>query len=79
MSIYCNGETIGEKKWLNVAIVIIGVGIGLMMVKNFNAAYIGGLHKPKSILTSTPTILVGNMMIGIVNILKKENGDKLCF
>lgn len=67
------------KKWLNVAIVIIGVGIGLMMVKNFNAAYIGSSNKPKSILTLTPTILVGNTMIGIVNILKKENGDELCF
>ena len=37
------------------------------------------LHKPKSILTLTPTILVGNTMIGIVNILKKENGDELYF
>ena len=60
-------------------IVIIGVGIGMMMVKNFNAAYIGGSQKLKSILTTTPTILVGNTMIGIANILKKENGDKLCF
>lgn len=59
--------------------MIIGVGIGMMMVKNFNAAYIGGSQKPKSILTTTPTILVGNTMIGIANILKKENGDKLCF
>lgn len=58
--------------------MIIGVGIGMMMVKNFNAAYIGGLQKPKSILTTPPTILVGNMMIGIANILKKESGDKLC-
>lgn len=67
------------KKWLNVAIVIIGAGIGLMMVKNFNVVYIGGLQKLKSILTATPIILVGNMMIGIANILKKVNGDKLCF
>lgn len=67
------------KKWLNVVIVIIGVGIGMMMVKNFNVVYIGGLQKPKSILTAIPTILVGNMRIGIVNILKKVNGDKLCF
>ena len=67
------------KKWLNVAIVIIGVGIGMMMVRNFNVVYIGGLQKPKSILTATPIILVGSMMIGIANILKKANGDKLCF
>lgn len=66
------------KKWLNVAIVIIGVGIGLMMVKNFNVVYIGGLQKPKSILLTTPIILVGNMMIGIVNILRKTNGERLC-
>lgn len=69
---------IGEKKWLNVAIVIIGIGIGMMMVKNFNVVYIGFLQKPKSIPTATPTILIENMMIGIVNILKKKNGDKLC-
>ena len=58
--------------------MIIRVGIGIMMVKNFNVVYIGGLQRPKSIQTTTQTILVGNMMIGIANILKKENGDKLC-
>lgn len=66
------------KKCLNVVIVIIGVGIGMMMVKNFNVVYIGFLHKPKSILTAIPTILVGNTMIGIANILKKANGERLC-
>ena len=41
----------------------------LMMVKNFNVVYIGGLQEPKSILTSALIILGENMMIGIVNIL----------